>query len=298
MRERAAVFFALIGAGALFSPLLPAREDLVSSERSFFGVLRIRQNEMVRSLANGTTLHGAQMRTEARRCEPLIYYARPTPIGQVFAALQARQPALSIGVVGMGAGSVAAFTRPGDTLRFYEIDPLVVRTASDPQKFSYINGCARGAIDTVLGDARLSLAREPPARYDLLLVDAFSSDSIPMHLLTIEAMRLYLDQVDADGMVLMHLSNRHLELVRPIAQVARAAGGDVLVQEHVAKMPDTVFDSDEKAVIVARNPRTLDALRADPRWSPPPPPLKAPVWSDDYVNLFGALVRGIIRPER
>lgn len=293
MRERAAAFFIIIGVGALFSPLLPAREDLVSSERSFFGILRIRQNEFVRSLAHGTTLHGAQMRVGNDRCEPLVYYARSTPIGQVFESMQDRYPALSIGVVGMGAGSVATFTRPGDTLRFYEIDPHVIRVAGDPAKFSYINGCAQGAISTALGDARLSLAREPSARYDLLLVDAFSSDSIPAHLLTVEAMKLYLARVNSNGVVLLHLSNRHLDLIEPVAHVARAAGGAALVQDYRATR-NSVHDSDEKTVLVARTPEALAAFRADPRWSPPPP-ANGPAWSDDYVNLFGALVNGIAR---
>jgi hypothetical protein len=294
MRERAAPFFLLIAVGALFSPLLPAREDLISSQRSFFGILRIRQNELVRSLAHGTTLHGAQMRAGVNRCEPLIYYSRPTPIAQVFTALQARQPALSIGVVGMGAGSVATFTRPDDKLRFYEIDPLVVRAASNPANFTYINGCARGVVTTALGDARLSLAREQAAKYDLLLVDAFSSDSIPVHLLTAEAMQLYLARLNPDGYVLMHLSNRHLDLIEPVTHIASAAGGYALVQSHLSKKHESVLDSDEKVVLIARTKEALEPFRADARWSAPPP-AKGRAWSDDYVNLFGALVSGIAR---
>jgi hypothetical protein len=294
MRERAAIFFALVIAATMISLIVAPPERNVTSERSFFGILRIRETDLLRTLAHGTTLHGAQALSATDRCKPLLYYAEPTPVGQAFSALQASRPALTIGAVGMGAGSVAAYTRPGDSLRFYEIDPHVIRAATDPALFSYINGCAQGAVDTILGDARLSLAREPANRFDLLLVDAFSSDSIPVHLITVEAMKLYLDRVTPDGIVVMHLSNRHLELVEPVARVAQAAGGHVLVQRHLAKLPESALDSDQDAIIVARNAETIAMLRADPRWTSPPAS-QAPVWSDDYVNLFGALLRGAAR---
>jgi hypothetical protein len=107
-------------------------------------------------------------------------------------------------------------------------------------------------------------------------------------------MKLYLDRVTPDGIVVMHLSNRHLELVEPVARVAQAAGGHVLVQRHLAKLPESALDSDQDAIIVARNAETIAMLRADPRWTSPPAS-QAPVWSDDYVNLFGALLRGAAR---
>ncbi len=197
----------------------------------------------------------------------------------------------------MGAGTVAAYTRAADTLRFYEIDPLVVRTASDPAQFSYVNGCAQGSVDTVLGDARLMLAHEPSARFDLLLVDAFSSDSIPAHLLTVEAMQLYLDRIKPDGVIIMHLSNRHLELIEPVTVTARAAGGAAMVQIYRPEDPSPLVDTPEDAVIIARDPAVLAAFAADPRWTQPPAS-ETRVWTDDYVNLFGALVRGMNREGR
>ena len=291
MRERAAmIFFVLVGVVAIVAMNMPQRETVVSSQRSFFGVLRITQSEFLRSLAHGTTLHGAQALYDLHRCEPLIYYGRATPIGQVFAGLQERRPVMAIGVVGMGAGSVAAFTREGDTLRFYEIDPLVVRAANDPAKFTYINGCAKGVVDWLVGDARLSLASERAGQYDLLLIDAFSSDAIPAHLLTVEAMKLYLDRLKPDGIVILHLSNRHLELIDPVTQVARAAGGHALVQRHFADDSNSILDSDEDAVIVARDAQALETFRADPRWTTPLASNER-LWSDDYVNLFGALLK-------
>jgi spermidine synthase len=204
--------------------------------------------------------------------------------------MQARQPALSIGAIGMGAGTVATYTRPGDKMRFFEIDPLVVRVASDPKQFSYINGCAKGHVDTVLGDARLSLASEAPAAFDLLLVDAFSSDSVPAHMLTVEAIRLYLDRIRPDGVVAMHLSNHNLELLGPVASAAREAGAVALVQRYRPKQGETLLaGSGTDVILMAHNERALAPFRDDPRWAPAKP--GAPYWTDDYTNLVGALVR-------
>ena len=297
LRDRAKLFFALILTVALISPMTSPPENVLSSERSFFGVLRVMQADApeiggARRMAHGTTLHGAQALSPEFRCRPLVYYAPTTPIGQTFRAMQARQAALNIGAVGMGAGTVAAYTRAGDRLRFFEIDPLVVRTANNPAQFSYVNGCAQGQVDTVLGDARLSLQSEPARRFDLLLVDAFSSDSVPTHLLTVEAITLYLDRIKEDGVIVMHLSNRHLELIEPVTAAAEAAGGVVLVQQYRPHNPTPLVDVSEDAVVIAHNAHTLAMLRAD--WVPPPE-TNDPVWTDDYVNLFGALVRGFGR---
>ena len=299
LRDKARLYFALVGTIAILSPLMASHENVLSSQRSFFGVLRVMYLDMpeiggARRMAHGTTLHGAQALAPAWRCRPLVYYAPTTPIGQSFRAMQARQPALNIGAIGMGAGTVAAYTRPGDTLRFFEIDPLVVRTASDPTQFSYVNGCAQGHVDTVLGDARLNLAAEPKQRYDLLLVDAFSSDAIPAHLLTVEAMRLYLDRIKPNGIIVMHLTNRHLELIEPVAETVRAAGALALVQRYRPQGANPIIDAPEDAIVIAKDPRALDAFRADPRWSTPALSTTR-IWTDDYVNLFGALVRGMRR---
>jgi hypothetical protein len=303
LRDRALLFLALCVALIGGAQSLSLHEDLIKTDRSFFGVLRVTQSHVTRYgparlLAHGTTLHGAQLLDPAERCRPLVYYAPTTPIGQVFRSVEARKPAIRIGAIGMGAGTVAAYTRAHDSLRFFEIDPLVIKLATDPAYFSYINGCAKGTIDWVLGDARLTLAREAPDQFDILLVDAFSSDSVPAHLLTVEAMRGYLSRIKPDGVVIMHLSNRNLELMQPVAGAARAAGGAALQQAYRPSRGyiDKV-DTGEDAVIVARDPKSLDAYRADPRWKAADPH-GVRVWTDDYTNLFGALIRGIGHTER
>jgi spermidine synthase len=268
---------------------------LLKTERGFFGVLHLnRINEpglgLTRELFHGTTLHGAQADDPARRCQPLVYYAPTTPIGQVFASMQAHKTGMRIGAIGMGAGTVAAYTRAGDSLRFFEIDPLVVGMATNPASFTYIHGCARGHIDWVVGDARLTLAREPGNQFDLLLVDAFSSDSVPAHLLTVEAMRGYLAKIKPDGIIIMHLSNRNLELMSPVAGIAQNAGGIALQQAYRPLRQPSVADPSEDAIIVARNAAALIPYQRDRRWTPAQSH-GVRIWTDDYTNLFGAIVR-------
>jgi hypothetical protein len=303
LRDRALVFVALGALLGLTAQQLSPQANILDTQRGFFGVLRITRLDSpvlgpTRLLAHGTTLHGAQAEAAAYRCHPLVYYTPTTPIGQVFTKLQTQRPTLHIGAIGMGAGSVAAFTRPGDVLRFFEIDPLVVGMASDPAKFTYIHGCAKGQVDWVLGDARLTLAHEPLGQFDILLVDAFSSDSIPAHLVTVEAMRGYLAHIKPDGVVIMHLSNRNLELMSPVAGIAQAAGGLALQQRYTpppgaAQLVDTAED----AVIVARSDAGLAPFRADPHWTPARSN-GVRIWTDDYTNLFGALVRRLEQPRR
>ncbi|MBS0360601.1 MAG: fused MFS/spermidine synthase [Proteobacteria bacterium] len=266
--------------------------------RSFFGVVKQSETQVpalggpTRMLSHGTTLHGAEALTPPWRCNPLVYYANSTPIGQVFLAEQRAKPALRIGAVGLGTGTVSAYVRASDRLTFFEIDPLVIRLSSDPRHFAYTTECARGAIDYVLGDARLTLANQPADAFDLLLIDAFSSDSVPTHLLTVQAVRGYLTHLKPDGVMILHLSNRNLDLNGPAQAVARAAGGSALIQHFRPKPGQDLagWTTGEDAVIVGRTPQALAQFATDPRWQPADPKGVRP-WTDDYVNLIGALIR-------
>ncbi len=273
------------------------RTDVVASWRSFFGVVRETRSTIpglggeVRMLSHGTTLHGAQARDPRYRCQPLVYYGHETPIGQVFDTVRAAKPSIAVGAVGLGTGSVATFNRRADFLNFFEIDPLVFRLSGGAGPFTYTRECAKGRVGYILGDARLTLSRQPPGRYDILLIDAFSSDSVPAHLLTVEAVRMYLSKLKPDGVVILHLSNRNLDLIRPAEAVALAAGGHALVQDHQALpgLPD-LWEASEDAVIVTKSEAALAPFRANDAWRPVKPGDVRP-WTDDYTNLFGALVR-------
>ena len=261
--------------------------------RSFFGVMHLADIQVrglgpTRIMVHGTTLHGVQAQDRARRCQPTAYYAPASIIGSIFAKERARGPR-RMGIVGLGAGTVAGFVRPGDSMRFFEIDPLVARITLDPAYFSFVHGCAKGPVDVVLGDARLSLAREPAAAYDLLMIDAFSSDSVPTHLLTVEAIRGYLRLVKPDGVLLLHLSNRNLELVGPAAAAVKAAGASALKGVHwVDAATSPYLESPGIVLLAAPNPRTLDRYRNDREWTPTVRRTRA--WTDDYTNVWGAMI--------
>ena len=297
-RSRALLFFAVIAVLSVGADGAADRTHTTQSWRSFFGVLRQSTTDVppiggpVRMLSHGTTLHGAQAVDPRWRCNPLVYYATSTPIGQVFLAQQREKAAMRIGAVGLGTGSVSAYVRPGDRLTFFEIDPLVIRTSSDPAHFSYTTLCAKGPVNYVLGDARLTLADQPRDIFDILLIDAFSSDAVPTHLLTVQAVRGYLTHIKPDGVLILHLSNRNLDLNGPAQAVAKAAGGVALIQHYRPKPGADMggWPSPEDAVIIARSPAGLARFGHDARWQPTEPDKVRP-WTDDYTNLFGALVR-------
>ena len=296
LRGRPAAFAILAGGLAIAGVVQHQLYQVGESHRSFFGVVQIGQAAIpelgpVRFMVHGSTVHGAQSLDPAKRCRPLTYYAPAGPMGQALASVQAGRPAVRLGLVGLGTGTVATFVRPADSMRIFEIDPLVVRLASDPNTFSYVRGCAKGPISLVVGDARLSLQRETAGQFDLLLVDAFSSDSIPTHLLTVEAMRLYLTTIKPDGVLVLHLSNRNLELASPAAAAIQVAGGVSLIQVHAPASGTPIFaDANSIVVLAARSPEALRPFLADPRWRKADQG-GARAWTDDYANVAGALVR-------
>ena len=268
----------------------PSAGDVLHAERTFFGVMRVRRDEagMRRhTLFHGNTLHGEQALDPAGRGEPLSYYHHGGPIGQVMASMSDQLQAGQIGVVGLGAGSLAAYAKPGQRWTFYEIDPAVERIAGSPEYFTYLSDCGE-SCRVVLGDARLSLARGSD-RFDLLILDAFSSDAIPVHLMTREALGIYFDRLTPGGVVAFHISNRHLDL-RPIL-------GALAVDMDLEAI--TQFDGRQDKergylpstwLVMARQRGALDQLRADPRWTAPT--VGPEVWTDDFSNVFKALITG------
>jgi SAM-dependent methyltransferase len=302
LARRAVLFGVALGALVLQSLIAPPDKlQNLHVARSFFGVHRVTVDREpalggpVHLLFHGTTMHGAQPLAPAFHCLPTNYYAPGGAIGQTYAKVLAGGANKSIAVVGLGGGSVAAYTRPGDRLRFFEIDPEVERIARNPAYFSYITDCARGAVDVVLGDARLTMAAEPAASYDLIHLDAFTSDTVPTHLLTAEAMRLYLDRLKPDGVLLMHISNRNLALEAPAAATANSLGAATLMQEY-APPPGTpkLVATPNQVMLVARDPAALARFAVDPRWRATRDNGVRP-WTDDYTNVVGAIVDQTVR---
>lgn len=300
LRRRAVMLVLALAAISFAAQSVAGRYRWVEGDRSFFGVLRTAKyfdsslNQDVLMLLHGTTLHGAEAMAGPGRCHPMLYYAETTPIGQAVQMVQRRGPA-NIGVVGLGTGAIAAYTRPGDVLTYYEIDPAVLGFAFNPNKFAFTGVCAHGTVNMpVMGDARLSLAKEPAGKYDLLVVDAFSSDSVPTHLLTTEALKLYLRVVKPNGVVLLHLSNRNLEIDSPAIAGTRAVGAPNLQQFYLQKgnSASYLWEASTDVLILSPTEQGLADFRADSRWKTPGR-TKVKPWTDDYTNLIGALWRDL-----
>lgn len=297
MRRHAVVYAILLVLLLVGAQSAGQRAEVEKTWRSFFGVARVSSINVkglggeVRMLTHGTTLHGAQAQNPAFRCQPLLYYARNTPIAQVFGTKGAQPRPMNVGVLGLGTGAIAAYSQADDRMVFFEIDPLMIRLSDDPQGFTYVHECARGEVEFKLGDGRLTVAKEPDASFDILLMDAFSSDAVPAHLLTVEAIRLYLSKLKPDGVMMLHLSNRNLELDGPAQAAVAAAGGSALRQYYT---PDPssppLAETAEDVLIVGRSPEALKPFRDDPRWTWPQAEKVRP-WTDDYTDLFGAMVR-------
>jgi hypothetical protein len=285
-----------LGAVLLISGYVDARNnDQIRQSRSFFGVVRISRDHDATGyteLRHGTTLHGRQSLEPARRAQPLSYYQPKGPVGQLFEELDRRPAPLSIAVVGLGTGTLAAYARPGDRVTFYEIDRLVRDVAFNPRYFTYAADARDRAVSVRLemGDARIRLEtvkrERPQERYDVILVDAFSSDAIPVHLITREAFRLYFDMLAARGILALHISNRYLRLEPVVANLAEDGRYAAMVQH--GDTGDIRGGVEASWAILGRRPEDFGALASDPRWteaSLDPQPAVG-IWSDDFHNLL------------
>ncbi len=256
------------------------------AHRNFYGRYRVLERtigeEPARILAHGTTIHGAQRLAEDARDVPLSYYARTTCIGRTFEATP--RPA-RIGSVGLGAGMAAAYPGPEDTMRFYEIDPDNERIART--WFTWLDDSKARQLDVVAGDGRLELARSND-EYDLLLMDAFSGDGIPFHLLTVEAFQTYLDRLAPDGVLLFHLSNRFFELRPVLAAIARVLGMHGRTNRLLTD-PNDPLATDAVCVVFARDAAPLDRVTAGQPWVDLQEGWDTVLpWTDDYIDLWAA----------
>ena len=257
-------------------------------ERTFFGVhtVRISHDGRFRELSHGTAIHGSESLDPAARGEPLAYYHRSGPAGHVFALLGGRFE--RVGFVGLGAGSMAAYGREGQEFDFFEIDPTVVRIAKDPAWFTFLDS-SEAKVRVVVGDGRLTLAREPDGTYDCLVLDAFSSDSVPVHLLTQEAIELYAGKLRPGGVLLFHLSNRHLDLA-PFAAAAAAGVGMTSIEWQDDRTAEQVAESGRQGsrwMLASADASMREPFARDVRWDRPR--LAARPWTDARADIVAAL---------
>ena len=270
----------------------PAAVRTLEVQRSFYGlyyvVERATSQGPQRVLISGTTGHGRQFLDPSLRGEPLSYYHRQGPLGDAMAILEARRPTARIGIVGLGVGATAAYAGEGDTIDFFEIDPVVVELAE--RHFTYLSD-ARGEVRTIVGDARLELARiareEPATRYDLLLVDAFAGDAIPTHLVTLEATELDRSLLAEGGVLLFHVSNRYYDLRPVLARTAGALGLHAATKYQPAPANDLGLDPSQYVVMVESEDELAPFLA---RGFVPLPPGDGPLWTDDHASAITALM--------
>jgi len=283
-----------LGAILLASTLyVGGKGTFLYTERTFFGINRVIlfSSRTYHALVHGDTLHGAQSLDPARRQEPLTYYYPTGPLGQVFAEFSGEQAKHNIAVVGLGAGSTACYHQPNQAWTFYEIDPAVVRIARDPSYFTFLQDCTPEAR-IILGDARLSLESAQPQAYDLMILDAYSSDAIPIHLITREALQLYLDKLAPGGVLVFHITNRHLDL--------KTVLGNLALDTHLTYLARDDLDLDPRDgnrgkmpsqwAVLARTPDDLGALANDPRWTVPALRPGTSVWTDDFNSLLSVFI--------
>jgi hypothetical protein len=290
-RRAALALLVLLIAGESFW----GRASVLYRERTFFGVHKIVVSPQGswRTLAHGTTIHGIQkwLPEEERRL-PRGYYSPFGPVGDVFMNFFNQQRLKDVAIIGMGTGGLASYGQKGMTITFFEIDPAVMRIASNPEFFTFTFD-SRATVGGIEGDGRIMLARQPEASYDLICLDAFSSDSIPVHLLTVEAVRdAYLPRLRDRGILLFHISNRYYDLSGPLARVGEELGLTVMMRDQT----DTSLDATLKMgfldgtwIVMARSPEDLSPIASKPGWGVLPSKPAQQLWTDDQANLLGAL---------
>lgn len=257
--------------------------------RSFFGTHQVKQSSPGHHhvLYHGRTIHGAQAREADLRDVPLSYYYYSGPLGQLFDELEHRPRRHPIAAVGLGTGAVATYSQPGQRLDFYEIDPVVEAIATDPALFSFVDDCP-GQCRIIRGDGRLQLATADDAFYELIVLDAFSSAAIPVHLLTREALEIYTRKLREDGILAIHISNLYLDLEPPLARAVHDLGLVSRVQMHLIDDDDPLYDffvDSSKWMLVARSEQAFGDLADDDRWQIPSPDPDIDAWTDDYANI-------------
>jgi hypothetical protein len=290
--------FGAIALALVLIRLYPADDGRVETVRSFFGVHKIvvTPGGRYHVLMHGTTIHGAQQFRNADGTpvkgppEPITYYHENGGIGQAISAIRERKGGpLRVAVIGLGAGTLACASAAGEDWKFFEIDQTMVDTARDPKYFTYIRDCEPD-LKPVIGDARLTFAKEPDGVYDLIIVDAYSSDAIPIHLATEEAMEIYKQKLAPEGAVVMHVSNRHLELSSVVVGIADANDLKSWVfSEDSGRDSEYIFST--TVVVSAREAADVGPLASSDKWELTEAEDNQRVWTDDYSNVLGAVWR-------
>ena len=287
-RSRPVRFALALGAVMLGSVVYSETQNrTLHDERNFFGTLSVRLDPTgaTRILFHGNTIHGRQFVDPNLHGEPLSYFHREGPLGQIFDAFNDNPASPNVAVVGLGAGSMACYARPDQHWTFYEINPAVIGIAQNTKYFTYLQKCAVGPTEIILGDARLQLQNARDHHYGLIVLDAFNSDAIPIHLMTQEAIALYLSKLAPGGMLAFHISNRSLKLDTVLATLAKQNGAMSLSFADGEYDPVRGKDPSEWAVM-SQHPPALDSLVQNPHWRLLQGRTESDLWTDDFSNIL------------
>lgn len=263
--------------------------EILLQLRNFFGITAVKQqfekenNGKINILYSGTTIHGTQLQNPQQKKNITTYYSILQP---VFALLDKKYPRLNVAIAGLGTGTIICYSRTKDAFSFFEINPEMVKIAKNRRYFSFLEDCGNEKTQIIMGDARLSIAKEPAAKYDFIILDAFSSDSIPVHLMTLEAVQTYLQKLTEHGLLAFHISNRYLDLTPILSAIAQRLNLSIIKLEN-NNMNNYIYSS--LWVILARHYSDLENLIAQHKWEKVPCQKDATVWTDDFSNIISAI---------
>jgi hypothetical protein len=264
----------------------------IVGERNFFGIKWVLADAAgnYHLLIHSGTLHGIQSRDASRLRQPLSYYSRRGPLGQAFQALGPRLHGRSVAVIGLGAGAAACYADSTEHWTFYEIDRQVIRLAENPKYFSFLSLCTPTA-PVIAGDARLELAAQRPVSNAVMILDAYSADTVPTHLLTVEALDLYLRNLAEDGVLLFNISNQYFDLRPVLGNLAAARGLDAYYEEDAIGESTALRTGQfgSRWVAMARKSSDLGSISTNPRWKKLGSYAGVPLWTDDYSSLIRVL---------
>lgn len=286
----------VVAASGIMALILPIMDkdfqDIRFQGRNFFGVIKLEDSGKApdgwRFLSHGTTLHGVMSLDANRNRTPMSYYWHLTPIGSVFEKMTEERPNMNAGVIGLGMGSTMCYAKSGQDWRVFEINPMVIKLASNQELIGFVPRCAPQA-KIIEGDARIKIAEQPNNWFDILLVDAFSSDSIPTHLLTKEAIALMMQKMKPNGIMIVHISNRNLELTNIVADAAFANGFVALKGLRNGDPTNPNVDTGVSAILIAKSSEYLKVY-TDPMWKPLNPDNKPKPWTDDHTDVIRAVL--------
>jgi len=287
-RSRPVRFALAIGAVMLGSIVCSEIQNrTLHAERNFFGTLSVRKDPVSAThiLYHGNTIHGRQFVDPSLQREPLSYFHRDGPLGKIFEAFNSNITSPNVAVVGLGTGSMACYALPDQHWTFYEINPAVINIAQTAEYFTYLHICGSSSTEIVLGDARLELQNAPNQHYGLIVLDAFNSDAIPIHLMTQEAISLYMSKLATGGILAFHISNRSLKLDAVLANVAERNGATCLSLADEEQNTITGKDPSEWLVMAQHSP-AFDSLAKDPRWRKVEGRKGSLAWTDDFSNIL------------